>query len=136
MKITNRTPHPIVVGNRTFDPTGNPLRIEMPDPTDVVKGSPIPAVRRTDFDHGAVRAVAREIVDDISDIVLVPRMLLDALAQHHRKGDPNGLILRALWKCAAPDTSPKSVIRDENGRIVGVSRVVVSELLQDFDFYT
>jgi hypothetical protein len=45
------------------------------------------------------------------DYLIVSKMVLDALEEHQRP------------HCLCPDTGPDSVVRDEQGRIVGVRRL-------------
>ena len=115
MQISNRTPHPINIDGETYPPTGEPIRLV--EETVEVAAMPWPAIEVRGWTQESVLAAAEAILEDSGDLVLVPRMVLDALAVRLQE--------RALRKGVAPDTGPESVIRDEDGRIVGVSRVVV-----------
>ena len=119
MRVSNRTPHAVVVDGQTFPPVMPAIRVLEGDPhvIEPMFGDepPVPVVEAAGWEPAAVAAAAAEILADGAGLVIVPRMVLDALP-------PDSAALRVA---AAPDTSPASVRRDESGRIIGVSRLVV-----------
>ena len=106
MKIINCTPHPVVWvdknGNKTvFEPSGDVPRLE----TNTQKAGWIDNIP-------LVRNVMGEVVglpDPVDDVVYIVSFLVCQACP-----DRTDLV--------APDTTPESVVRDENGRIVGVKR--------------
>lgn len=105
MKIINCTPHPVVVvgekGKNVFEPSGDIPRLE----TNTQKAGwidNIPVVRNT---LGEVVGLP-EPVDGV--VYIVPFLVCQACP------DRTDLV--------APDTTPESVVRDSDGRIVGVKR--------------
>ena len=81
--------------------------------------------------HESTTAAAAEINKAVEDndgfaLVIVPRMILEALAQRRAMpGSETDLAIdRALLAAAAPDTSPASAVHDEQGQIIGVRRLL------------
>jgi hypothetical protein len=106
VKIINCTPHPVVWvdknGNKTaFQPSGNVPRLETVTQKAGWVGE-IPIVRNT---LGEVAGLP----DPMDDVVYIVSFLVAQACP-----DRADLV--------APDTTPDSVVRDENGRIVGVKR--------------
>ena len=128
MKISNRTPHDLVIDGVKYPATGSPIRIQMAKPLSIdaeSTGIPFPAVFFSIAGPDQVLNVAKEINSDPGNIVLVPRLVMDSLSDYRTTSSQ---IDRALAKIACPDTGPQSVIRDSNGNIAGVSRVVMHSL--------
>jgi hypothetical protein len=106
VKIINCTPHPVVWVNKngdktTFEPSGNVPRLETVTQKVGWIGD-IPMVRNT---MGEVVGLPGP-VDGV--VYIVSFLVCQACP------DRADLV--------APDTTPDSVVRDENGRIVGVKR--------------
>ena len=122
MKISNRTPHTLLIDGERVPVDPPPIRLPFADMEEVY-GLPFPAVRANAHSLAVAADAAQEILDDGGDLVLVARLVLDVLLQHaHRDAD----IARALSRVASPDTSPTSAVRDAEGRITGVRRIVIA----------
>lgn len=107
MKLVNLTPHKISVflpnGEKTeIEPSGTVARVQARSvEIGTVEGIP---VVRTEF--GAVDGLPEP---QPNTIFIVSTLVAQAL-----KGKRHDIV--------APDTSPQSAIRDENGRIMGIKR--------------
>lgn len=104
----NLTPHPITIRNEyidiTIEPSGQIARVEMQENTvSFLAAGYIPVIRRT------VKSVSGLPLDGSSPC-LVSSMVLAALPKETKN-------------VYAPDTGP-TAIRDENGQIVAVTRLV------------
>ncbi|MDE2106479.1 MAG: hypothetical protein KGL39_55205 [Patescibacteria group bacterium] len=106
--MRNLTPHTIVVGERSFPPSGTVARVTSVA-TEVAPEDGIPIVHTT---YGAIEGLPP---DGETDPVLVSSLVLSALAASGRK---------LSYRVLAPDTGPDSVIRDAAGKIVGVKRLM------------
>lgn len=136
----NATPHTITLISEgrhyQIPPSGDPIRLDMPDRTSAgqatVEGRNFPVVYDTSFALGAVLDCAYKIGAASRSMggthVIVPLMVMQALRDwandsvlRHQQQDA---ICFALRYSLSPDTSPDSVVRDDEGRIVGVRQLV------------
>lgn len=105
-KVVNLTPHDITVSGITYPKSGTVARVSME--TTITK-SPLPGVPV--FRQKMLGVI--DLPDPIKGtIFLVSGFVISAL---------NGTERNDVF---APDTGPKSVIRDANGQIIGVSALV------------
>lgn len=135
MTVSNRTPHELTIWSEDqkvllhrFQPVGSPIRIN-PPVTERSEATPFPAVKLLPFEKDDVVAAAKAIVDDPAEWVFVPRMILDAITAENRGSqykpyDEQWALGEALDKAVAPDTGPDSVVRDDQGNVIGVRRVI------------
>jgi len=121
MKILNLTPHPIVIRRKdgseiTIEPSGLVWRLKEED---------VDITRVVGLDTGGIEVVARRFSVDMStmpqeiwsaDIVIVSLPMLLSLKAALRPVPTKPLF-------CAPDTG-SGVIRDEQGRIVGTTRLI------------
>lgn len=100
--IVNCTPHPIVVGDRTFAPSGHVPRVG----TVVLDCGTMDGISVVRTEFGEVEGLPE------------PQFGIDYIV--------SGVVLAALKgsrpDVVAPDTSPASAVRNESGQIVGVKR--------------
>jgi hypothetical protein len=121
MKILNLTPHPIVIRRKdgseiTIEPSGIVWRLKEED---------VEITERLGFDTESIEVVARRFFVDLSmmpqevwsaDIVIVSLPMLLML-----KAALSPMPTKPLF--CAPDTG-SGAIRDEQGRIVGTTRLI------------
>lgn len=115
--MLNLTPHSISIFDHASDktlticPSGTIARVTMTETEkgfQAIEGLPVPFIVRT---NGAVEGLPTD-----GTPCLVSSMVLDAVKQN----PPAGFDLSTVF---APDTGP-TAIRDENGRIQAVTRLV------------
>lgn len=113
MRIINLTPHRVVVCSsdgrpvRTYEPSGSVVRLRtLATPAGELLG--VPLVRLA---HGAPEGLPGDLQP--GDVLIVSTLALGPVAE----AVPSGVTV------VAPDTGPESVVRDADGRIVGVRRL-------------
>ena len=107
-KIINLTPHPITICETTVNPSGTVARVKtVEEPAGVLCGFEVIRRRFDTVDLG--------IVPEPESLLIVSSLVLEAI-------DP--ATLPEGVSVASPDTG-ETAIRDENGRIVAVTRLVV-----------
>ena len=130
--MRNLTPHAIVVrmpdgSDRTFEPhPEGPLRLDFGEPESrVLPPAPdfdVPVVIMPRPTPAALQELRKELRRHVKEAgnnrvhygIIVPRMILEYV--------PDDL----AYHVYAPDTGPGSVVRDKDGRIVAVRRLMVS----------
>lgn len=100
--IINCTPHPVKVGDRTFEPSGVVPRVG----TVVLNCGTLEGITVVRTEFGEVEGLPEPV---FGQDYIVSGVVLAAL-----KGSRPDVI--------APDTSPASAVRNESGQIVGVKR--------------
>lgn len=113
MKIVNLTPHTVNVCDesgsvvRSIEPSGKVLRL------------PTRAYAAGELDEIPLVRLSYEEPEDLppvenDTVYIVSSLMIEPLARMGRRD------------FVAPDTSPGSVVRDDEGRIIGVKRLIVA----------
>ena len=108
-----------------------PILVDEIEPEPVAGNFGVALVEARGWCHESTTAAATDInrtveANDGLALVMVSRTVLDALAQPQTTRDPEArrAIEQALLAAATPDTSPGSAVRDDDGQITGVRRLM------------
>ena len=126
--LSFRVPHAMTIAGQRFEPSRlPPIRVEAlhHSETKVFGGFRVPVVEQQRFSPEGVMEAVMEVLTDPADLVVVSEIAFRAVEQIAADKPANSVWGRALAKIARND--PTSMIRGENGKVIGGARLVVHQ---------